>query len=55
MTHIRPRRRAMLAYAAGFVVIAALMSLVVVSGGTNTARKTVIDAAPAHITAAKQP
>jgi hypothetical protein len=40
MTPETPRRRELLAYAAGIAVIAGLMSVVVWGGGMVTARKT---------------
>jgi hypothetical protein len=54
MTTDAPRRRAFIAYAAGVAVIAGLMTVVALSGGVVTARKT-IDASSAQFTAMKQP
>jgi hypothetical protein len=54
MTPDTPRRRALIAYAAGVAVIAGLMTVVVLSGGVVTARKT-IDVSSSHFTTVKQP
>lgn len=50
MTPERPRRRELLAYAAGIAAIAGLMSVVVLGGGMVTVRKTV-DASSSYISA----
>jgi hypothetical protein len=54
MTTETPRRRAVIAYAACVAVIASLMTVVVLSGGVVTARKT-INASSTHFTAIQQP
>jgi hypothetical protein len=54
MTTETPRRRVFIAYAAGVAVIASLMTVVVLSGGVVTARKT-INASATHFIAVKQP
>jgi hypothetical protein len=54
MTTDVPRRRALIAYAAGVAVIAGLMTVVAMSGGMVTARKT-IDVSSSHFTTVKQP
>jgi len=55
MTTDVPRRRALIAYAAGITVIASLMTVVVLSGGIVTARKSMIDLSSSQVTAQKQP
>jgi hypothetical protein len=52
MTPDTPRRRALIAYAAGVAVIAGLMTVVVLSGGVVTARKT-MDVSASHFTTMK--
>jgi hypothetical protein len=52
MTPDASRRRAMIAYAAGVAVIAGLMTVVVLSGGVVTARKT-MEASTSHFAVMK--
>ena len=54
MTPDVPRRRAIFAYVAGIAVIAGLMTIVAWSGGGFTARKSMTDLSPSHVTALKQ-
>jgi hypothetical protein len=54
MTPDVPRRRAIIAYAAGVAVIAGLMTIVALSGSGISARKSMSDLSP-HVAAMKQP
>jgi hypothetical protein len=55
MTPQTPSRRALIAYAAGMAVIASLMTVVLLSGGAVTARKSPLDLSSSHLAAQRQP